>query len=476
MKQVSRILLMAALLISIVGISPAFAQDAPPQLEQALEHLSEEVGQTVTEDNLGPWTWTEEVFNDTSLGCPQPDEAYSQVLTRGYQFDLTYQGQVYDYRVSSEGDIVILCSVSSALTPVATTPPSTPQPTPEPVTPLPTVSPATPIPTPQRESVSTLAEDEDMLEVDFEDVQFTVASDLASEVTGAVMPAVEPDLETPFFAVHPEYVEFQLTDYPVEFQGIEGVISVYPVADFETALPELVPAEIEMLETVIEDCDNVADEERLPFLPPGGTNQIFVAQAECLDFENGSGVRYITVFRQDVSPLVNQDLRYIYQGITDDGDYLLSVSLPISSTVLPDTIEEEFDYEGFAQNWETYLEDTVEQLQAQDTSDFTPDLADLDAMIQTVAIAAGDDGADEDALEGDNVGTEAEETRVSWEEAQDLILSGQVVSVAQAHSLEVWMQLEDGTTVITTEPGIDDVFAVIEECGTPCSNIAIATE
>ena len=164
------------------------------------------------------------------------------------------------------------------------------------------------------------------------------------------------------------------------------------------------------------------------------------------------------------------------------------MSLPISSTVLPDTIEEEFDYEGFAQNWETYLEDTVEQLQAQDTSDFTPDLADLDAMIQTIAIAASDDAGTDDNTSADETdaatpvegssagGTDAEETRVSWEEAQDLILSGQVVSVAQAHSLEVWMQLEDGTTVITTEPGIDDVFAVIEECGAPCSDIAIATE
>jgi hypothetical protein len=48
--------------------------------------------------------------------------------------------------------------------------------------------------------------------------------------------------------------------------------------------------------------------------------------------------------------------------------------------------------------------------------------------------------------------------------------------VAQAHSLEVTLTLKDGRQLITTEPEIDAVFRVIEQCGERCADIQIATE
>jgi hypothetical protein len=67
-------------------------------------------------------------------------------------------------------------------------------------------------------------------------------------------------------------------------------------------------------------------------------------------------------------------------------------------------------------------------------------------------------------------------TRVSWEEAKALILGGQVRAVAQSHSLEVALTLKDGRQLITTEPEIDAIFRVIEECGEKCADISVATE
>jgi hypothetical protein len=66
--------------------------------------------------------------------------------------------------------------------------------------------------------------------------------------------------------------------------------------------------------------------------------------------------------------------------------------------------------------------------------------------------------------------------RVSWEEAKQLILDGQVRVVAQSHSLEVSPTLKDGRQLITTEPEIDAVFRVIEQCGEKCADIQVATE
>jgi hypothetical protein len=65
---------------------------------------------------------------------------------------------------------------------------------------------------------------------------------------------------------------------------------------------------------------------------------------------------------------------------------------------------------------------------------------------------------------------------IAWEQAKSLILGGQVAQVTQFHSLKVILVLKDERVVSTFEPVIDEVLAVIEECGDQCSDIIIATE
>ncbi|GAB4163471.1 MAG: hypothetical protein Fur0021_38610 [Candidatus Promineifilaceae bacterium] len=72
----------------------------------------------------------------------------------------------------------------------------------------------------------------------------------------------------------------------------------------------------------------------------------------------------------------------------------------------------------------------------------------------------------------------AEETadQISWEEALSLLNSGEVTAIFQAHSLSVTLTLQDGRTLHTVEPAIDDIFAAVEACGEPCAKITLATE
>jgi hypothetical protein len=65
---------------------------------------------------------------------------------------------------------------------------------------------------------------------------------------------------------------------------------------------------------------------------------------------------------------------------------------------------------------------------------------------------------------------------VSWEQAKALILEGQVAQITQFHSMKVILVLKDERVVSTFEPAIDEIFAVIEECGDQCSDILVATE
>lgn len=65
---------------------------------------------------------------------------------------------------------------------------------------------------------------------------------------------------------------------------------------------------------------------------------------------------------------------------------------------------------------------------------------------------------------------------IIWSRAIEILNSGQVKQVFQAHSLEVRLKLKDGTTFKTQEPSIDDIFDEVQKCGNPCRDIILATE
>jgi len=97
-------------------------QNIPQAVQLALTNLNQRLREDVTLDDLDSYEWTAKEFSDTSLGCPQPDMMYAQVITPGYEVLFTYDGTTYDYRVAEEGETVTLCdtvSTDPTTTPVA---------------------------------------------------------------------------------------------------------------------------------------------------------------------------------------------------------------------------------------------------------------------------------------------------------------------------------------------------------------------
>lgn len=112
--------LIVMLLLLLSGALTALAQGAPEQINAALADLGTRVGRPVALSELSNWRWEQNLYPDTSLGCPQPEQVYAQVQTIGYKFTLTYAGTIYDYRVSGDSSIVILCGTQDASEPTAT--------------------------------------------------------------------------------------------------------------------------------------------------------------------------------------------------------------------------------------------------------------------------------------------------------------------------------------------------------------------
>ena len=101
-----------------------------------------------------------------------------------------------------------------------------------------------------------------------------------------------------------------------------------------------------------------------------------------------TGFRFVGRFAQDATPLTNEWLRYIYQGLTNDGRYLVAFFFPVRTDALPDAIEEvsQADQDAFNQDGLGYLADKARTLDALPSDAWEPDLAAFDALIASLAI------------------------------------------------------------------------------------------
>ncbi|MCA0458087.1 MAG: SH3 domain-containing protein [Chloroflexi bacterium] len=111
------------IVMALFAVVPVMAQNAPDQIEAALEDLSTLVNRTVTLTQVDSWNYQQTVYASPALGCPQQGIAYADVQTSGFQFIITYGGTVYDYRVSEDGSIVVLCGTAPAPVTVPPCPP-----------------------------------------------------------------------------------------------------------------------------------------------------------------------------------------------------------------------------------------------------------------------------------------------------------------------------------------------------------------
>jgi hypothetical protein len=132
----------------------------------------------------------------------------------------------------------------------------------------------------------------------------------------------------------------------------------------------------------------LSTQERLPFIPLYNATQMFRSQAEWLEFGNGRGARFITMYGQSVNTVSNQELVYTFQGMTNDRRYYVSAILPVTATILSDsppemTLEE---WEALSARYQAYLDETAIALNALEADAFSPSLAELDRLVQSLTI------------------------------------------------------------------------------------------
>ena len=224
--------------------------------------------------------------------------------------------------------------------------------------------------------------------VDYQGVKFEVDSALGQSIWPEVVAALPPVNGEFSWETRPEHIRFTLASDgelgPFHGGGMnisgEPQIFIYPTQPF-SAMDDIVKGEIEGLQALLEARPASPDYE-IAVLPLINAAQVFHVQLEYLDFQNGSGVRFVTHYSQeDVSRVTRDNIFYTFQGLTPDGNYYVAAYFPISTAGLPDIPVEE--------DWEAALARRaaiITQLHGLSSHEFEPDLDMLDRVIQSLVV------------------------------------------------------------------------------------------
>jgi len=204
-----------------------------------------------------------------------------------------------------------------------------------------------------------------------EDVTYTLPSDVAENLNGEYL-----DSE-PFADFTGE------TAPPVLFFDFDESTAYRQILVYPVALTEQL--NIRDFDALRDALENRSDPVPIVFGPRINAGMPLDTRAEYIDFENGSGIRYIAHITQDftfVNPL------YIFTGLTDDGLYYVEVVYNLFLVDL-NTAPEMQTYlnNGLnADNISEYYDDAEAIIINADSANFSPSLDDLDAFIRSLSV------------------------------------------------------------------------------------------
>lgn len=195
----------------------------------------------------------------------------------------------------------------------------------------------------------------------------------------------------------PGHLQVSLADYYIlKGKTHQPAIYIYPAS----AYGEMIPAAFESihrLNNYLYAPNNVPALNQLPNVPFINAKLLFAAHIQQVLFQNGSGVRFLAEYGQSPISANNTDLFYHYIGITRDGAWYVVAIFPVTSPVLAETPDagaplptRGIPYPFAANpkaNMDAYYIAITDLLNVQLPASFSPNLADLDTLIQSMRIA-----------------------------------------------------------------------------------------
>jgi len=225
-------------------------------------------------------------------------------------------------------------------------------------------------------------------------ISIVIPNGLATNGIFETVPAATEEIGGPW-GVAPEYTLIQLENYVGrnEPSYLSASIRVYPLQAYAES-NSWAEGSINRLRTILASPNMVLTNEILPAIPfNGAAAQQYAAQPALLNITNGTGVRMVSQYAQFPAPITKDNSYYHFEGITNDGQYLIAavfpLTLPLQSTSdNPSADGITFPDYGTAapSDFETYYQAVTDKLTAAPNDSFQPNLDLLDALIRSIKI------------------------------------------------------------------------------------------
>ena len=210
----------------------------------------------------------------------------------------------------------------------------------------------------------------------------------------------------------------------------------------------------------------------LPMLPPQIGQNDLAAQVKYIDGDSFTGVRFLGRSVLDVSPVLNGEVRYHFQGLTDDGKYLVVASSNLDTSALPSEAAADAPVD---------LAGATETINGTTDDQWTPSPSVLDAIVESVVIEAGASSLTPDVLYNMTYKSilaptgEVTLTDGKYEDTANRI----TVVLAPAPMAFGTIDGQDAAAVLTAESGggsgsFVNLAVVLDQGGTPV-NVALTT-
>jgi len=242
-----------------------------------------------------------------------------------------------------------------------------------------------------------------------QNIALSYDSILAPWVEAQTVPAVPGSNQILFADSQPTYVQIRFWGFqggrsydlpllPLEHRVAQ--VRIFQTADFPgfgddnpQGFVNQSQALKKLLETGVDDArcaQPITGEPTLPFLPWINMKQSFCAQPQIIAFSGGKGIRYLTYYAQSPSPVLDQQVFYTFQGLTEDEQFYVAAFFPIQTGIFPTEPpacphcgEPNYD---LLEEWTTVLNKQLTQLNAQLADDFAPSLTVLDELIKSIRV------------------------------------------------------------------------------------------
>lgn len=126
--------------------------------------------------------------------------------------------------------------------------------------------------------------------------------------------------------------------------------------------------------------------EPLPIPSIFNARQMYHSKEKMLTFQNGSGIRFLSEFHQDAAVPSTSALRYVFAGMTEDENYIISAVIDMRKSPLPDEPEYPENMEEFFSHYDLYNINAANLLNKTPDNAFDPNLELLDRLFESLKV------------------------------------------------------------------------------------------